>query len=162
MNCHCNDKTTIRLSYFAMDIPILLRRHLTNSDTTKKASYQLRYYKESILSIPILLRWHLTIEPHRPTHPLRLSTNLTEMAFIMCHLSLNMYFYHLHKTKIHDIENWISIHIITIPSLVWTNMVLSWMFTASIPAWIINYTHYNVWDEITYPFLNLNGTTVEV
>ena len=30
------------------------------------------------------------------------------------------------------------------------------------PAWIINYTHYNVWDEITYPFLNFNGATVEV
>ena len=31
-----------------------------------------------------------------------------------------------------------------------------------IPAWISNYTHYNVWDEITYPFLNFNGGTVEV
>ena len=25
-----------------------------------------------------------------------------------------------------------------------------------------NYTHYNEWDEITYPFLNFNGATVEV
>ena len=24
-----------------------------------------------------------------------------------------------------------------------------------------NYIHYNVWDEITYPFLNFNGATVE-
>ena len=24
------------------------------------------------------------------------------------------------------------------------------------------HTHYNVWDEITYPFLNFNGATVEV
>ena len=31
-----------------------------------------------------------------------------------------------------------------------------------IPAWISNYIHYNVWDEITYPFLNFNGATVEV
>ena len=31
-----------------------------------------------------------------------------------------------------------------------------------IPAWISNYTHYNVWDEITYPFLNFNSATVEV
>ena len=31
-----------------------------------------------------------------------------------------------------------------------------------IPAWISNYTHYNVWDEITYPFLNFNDATVEV
>ena len=30
------------------------------------------------------------------------------------------------------------------------------------PAWISNYIHYNVWDEITYPFLNFNGATVEV
>ena len=31
-----------------------------------------------------------------------------------------------------------------------------------IPAWINNYTHYNVWDEINYLFLNFNGATVEV
>ena len=31
-----------------------------------------------------------------------------------------------------------------------------------ISAWIRHYTHYNVWDEITYPFLNFNGATVEV
>ena len=31
-----------------------------------------------------------------------------------------------------------------------------------ISAWISNYIHYNVWDEITYPFLNFNGATVEV
>ena len=27
---------------------------------------------------------------------------------------------------------------------------------------ICNYIHYKVWDEITYPFLNFNGATVEV
>ena len=32
----------------------------------------------------------------------------------------------------------------------------------NIPAWISNYTHYNVWDEITYSFLNFNDCTVEV
>ena len=31
-----------------------------------------------------------------------------------------------------------------------------------IPAWRSNYIHYNVRDEITYPFLNFNGATVEV
>ena len=31
-----------------------------------------------------------------------------------------------------------------------------------IPAWISNHIHYKVWDEITYPFLNFNGCTVEV
>ena len=31
-----------------------------------------------------------------------------------------------------------------------------------IPAWISNYIHYKVWDEITYPFLNFNDATVEV
>ena len=31
-----------------------------------------------------------------------------------------------------------------------------------ISAWISNYIHYNVWDEITNPFLNFNGATVEV
>ena len=31
-----------------------------------------------------------------------------------------------------------------------------------IPAWISNHMSCNVWDEITYPFLNFNGATVEV
>ena len=31
-----------------------------------------------------------------------------------------------------------------------------------IPAWISNYIHYKVCYEITYPFLNFNGATVEV
>ena len=31
-----------------------------------------------------------------------------------------------------------------------------------IPAWIRNYTLGKVWDEITYPFLNFSGCTVEV
>ena len=29
-------------------------------------------------------------------------------------------------------------------------------------AWISNHIHYKVWDEITYRFLNFNGSTVEV
>ena len=35
-------------------------------------------------------------------------------------------------------------------------------FNFNFAAWKINYVHYNVWDEITYPFLNVNGATVEV
>ena len=31
-----------------------------------------------------------------------------------------------------------------------------------IPAWISNYMPGRVWGEITYPFLNFNGATVEV
>ena len=31
-----------------------------------------------------------------------------------------------------------------------------------IPAWISNYIHNNMCDEITYPFLNFNGATVEI
>ena len=31
-----------------------------------------------------------------------------------------------------------------------------------IAAWIANYIHYKVWDEITYPFTNFNSATVEV
>ena len=31
-----------------------------------------------------------------------------------------------------------------------------------IPAWISNHIHYQVWDEITYPFRNLNDCTIEV
>ena len=31
-----------------------------------------------------------------------------------------------------------------------------------IPAWISNCIHYKVWDQMTYPFPNFNGATVEV
>ena len=31
-----------------------------------------------------------------------------------------------------------------------------------IPAWVSNHIHYKLWYEITYPFLNFNGATVEV
>ena len=30
------------------------------------------------------------------------------------------------------------------------------------PAWVSNYIHYKMWNEITSPFLNFNGATVEV
>ena len=32
----------------------------------------------------------------------------------------------------------------------------------SIPEWISNPIHYEMWDEITYPFLKFNEATVEV
>ena len=31
-----------------------------------------------------------------------------------------------------------------------------------IPKWMINYINFKIWNEITDPFLNLNGATVEV
>ena len=31
-----------------------------------------------------------------------------------------------------------------------------------IPVWIINYIHYNAWDEIIYPFPNFTGCSVKV
>ena len=37
-----------------------------------------------------------------------------------------------------------------------------WHELALIPAWVSKYTHYKVWDEITYSFPNFNGFTVEV
>ena len=40
------------------------------------------------------------------------------------------------------------------------SLLLTWINVN--PAWISNYIHYTVWDEITYPFPNFNGCTVEV
>ena len=39
---------------------------------------------------------------------------------------------------------------------------LYWHGLTLIPAWISNYIHYEVQDEITYPFPNFNGAVVEV
>ena len=37
-----------------------------------------------------------------------------------------------------------------------------WHSLTLIPAWISNHTYHWMWDEITYPFPNFNGATVEV
>ena len=37
-----------------------------------------------------------------------------------------------------------------------------WHGLTLIPAWMSNHMPGRVWDEITYPFLNFNGCTVEV
>ena len=34
--------------------------------------------------------------------------------------------------------------------------------TSTIPAWKSNHIHYKVYDEITYPFLNFTGASIEV
>ena len=39
-------------------------------------------------------------------------------------------------------------------------LLLTWIVL--IPAWKTNYVRYTVWDEITSPFPNFNGTAVEV
>ena len=43
-----------------------------------------------------------------------------------------------------------------------TSSPFYWHGLTVIPAWISNYTHYKVLDEITCPFPNFNGVTVEV
>ena len=56
--------------------------------------------------------------------------------------------------------------VITLPADAPAHVVASGHFYQQrltlIPAWISNYTHCNMCDEIIHPFLNLNGATVEV
>ena len=40
--------------------------------------------------------------------------------------------------------------------------VITQPYTVGGRAWVSNYMHSKAWDVITYPFLNLNGATVEV
>ena len=40
-------------------------------------------------------------------------------------------------------------------------LLLTWFNFNPSTAWISIYIHYKLWDEITYPFLNFNGCTVE-
>ena len=47
-----------------------------------------------------------------------------------------------------------------LPNDTWTHFY--WHGLTLNPAWISNHTPCKVWDEITYPFLNFNGTTVEI
>ena len=41
-------------------------------------------------------------------------------------------------------------------------MNASFKILTLIPAWISNHMLSKVWDEITYPFLNFNGATLNV
>ena len=44
----------------------------------------------------------------------------------------------------------------------WRIWHITWHGLTLIPAWISNYIQSKMWDKITHPFLNFNGTTVEV
>ena len=57
-------------------------------------------------------------------------------------------------------QNYIFLHKITTEQFWFLREVTRCMATAK--AWISNYVHYKVWDEIIYPFPNFNGCTVEV
>ena len=41
-------------------------------------------------------------------------------------------------------------------------LVLQLVQLTSIPAWISNYIHFKMWDEITYPFPNFNCAAIEL
>ena len=58
--------------------------------------------------------------------------------------------YVIRKRRISDIITWDS------------SGPFYWHGLTLISAWISNYMANKVWDEITYPFLNFNGATVEV
>ena len=45
------------------------------------------------------------------------------------------------------------------PRLSQGTLLLTWINFS--PAWITNYAHYNVWDEIVYSFPNFNSAVVE-
>ena len=49
-----------------------------------------------------------------------------------------------------------------IPIFCMINTVYQRARVTLIPEWIRHYIHHEVWDEITYPFPNFNGATVEV
>ena len=44
----------------------------------------------------------------------------------------------------------------------WSGAPFTNMGLTLIPVWINHNTHYNVWDEITYPFIKFNGATIDV
>ena len=50
-------------------------------------------------------------------------------------------------TKFHTVGKSLHMAVATWGPFYWHGLTL-------MPTWISNYTHYKVWDEITYPFLN--------
>ena len=87
-----------------------------------------------IIGIPLLVIWRIYIEaiPSTPLTP--------------------------HLPSITRFREPFNGRIVTGISPLWP-LLLTWI---NFNPWISNYIHYNVWDEIIYPFLNFNGATVEV
>ena len=59
-------------------------------------------------------------------------------------------------------SQWVNIQCISItrPNNVWYIVDHKLSGAPLIPAWLSNYIHCRVWDEITYPFPNFNGATI--
>ena len=65
------------------------------------------------------------------------------------------------KANLHHLVKFpIDASTVALLSITWDPFYLHGL--TSILAWISNYILYDVWAEITYPFLNFNGATVEV
>ena len=77
-------------------------------------------------------------------------------SMIIVNLYLSDFFYK--GTSLHCLA---SCRTSSLPVDTWAHIYYHCL-TVIIPAWISNHTPSKVWDEITYPFLNFNGTTVEV
>ena len=135
-----------------------------------------------------LLHWHcgnLTIAPVPAKQPWWIWIN-TSCAFIMndcitktkqsttkpCAYLLGYILYICNTCNIYNIYIYaITIHHIVIQEhairkVVWNsplNLLRPFYFLelTLIPAWISNYTHYIMWDEVTYPFPNFKRSTVE-
>ena len=61
-----------------------------------------------------------------------------------------------------DIQNGLIITTWLIASIIKCAVKLIIHSLTGIPAWIINYMYSKMWDDITYPFQNFNGITIEV
>ena len=104
-----------------------------------------------------------------------------EAGDLRCHRSRYDVIVMLHRGEpgvLRALDAWLgSVQILTVPYPVGARWwaTLTWMWAlficrtpprvarlTLIPAWISNYMHYKMWDEITYPFPNFNGATVEV
>ena len=104
--------------------------------------------------------------------------NLTdECLFVMCFnilkKSIYIYIWMYHFYHSFDLNNklfgctlsrktsWVTLYMSYL--IIYFLMFLSWWHVVTlIQTWISNYNHYKLWDEISYPFPNFNGVTVEV
>ena len=85
------------------------------------------------------------------------SLTLAHVVIVICYVSPNFNPLSTDTEMFRlNLVNTVAVYALT-PLASFTNMVLT-----LIPVWISNHLSDKMWDEITYPFLNFNGSTVEV
>ena len=138
-----------------LDPAFVLYWHLGNKFTGIRSASALSVYCSHLLELTITTMYKLL-------EILRLSNYFASQCRFPCNRSIfdnAMVRIHIIVAAINKIYNVIGTKCIPYDDA-WSPFYCLGLI--SIPAWISNYIHRKMWNEITYPFLKFNGAIVEV